>query len=240
MAKKKGTIILLESDDEGPAFPSPPAKVEPSVIEIDDAADPKGKSTTSSRKLNPKDVAKITELKPKSAASFRKSKVLLEDKRTHASSSGVAAEDRKKGPCSAPPVADVRGAPITYYTAPNVMMSVRLHEALDKLFDVSISKSPFYVVKFAENQVRTGLFFTKEYSDSLPEEAREIVISSYHDRTYITGRLVKYSNGRSCITSGWGTFIKRNNLVTGSEYALQFHKCTAADDQLCLLIFKLA
>ncbi|KAL6597369.1 hypothetical protein ACP70R_046809 [Stipagrostis hirtigluma subsp. patula] len=237
MAKNKGIIILLESDDEGPAFPSPPAKVEPPVIEIDDEADRKGKSSSSSRKLKHKDAAKTTELKPKSAASIRKSK---EDKRSHASSHGVAAEGKKKGPCSAPPVADARDAPITYHTAPNVMMSVRLHEALDKLFGISISNSPLYVVKFAENQVRTGLFFTKEYSDSLPEEARDIVISSYHDRTYITGRLVKYSNGRSCITSGWGTFAKRNNLVTGSEYALQFHKCAAADDQLCLLTFKLA
>ncbi|KAL6661742.1 hypothetical protein ACP70R_001126 [Stipagrostis hirtigluma subsp. patula] len=83
-------------------------------------------------------------------------------------------------------------------------------------------------------------FFTKEYSDSLPEEACDIVISSYHDRTYITGRLIKYSNGRSCITSGWGSYAKMNSLATGSDYALQFHKCAAAGDQLCLLIFNLA
>ncbi|KAL6661738.1 hypothetical protein ACP70R_001122 [Stipagrostis hirtigluma subsp. patula] len=237
MAKKKGVLILLESDDEGPVFPSPPAKVAAPVIQIDDVADPKGQSSSGSRKVKAKDVANPTAVKSKPAASDRKSK---EAKRTNPSSSGILAQPKKQGSCSARRPADAADVAIPYSIAPNVVMSVRLHEALRKLFDISISKSPFYVVKFAENHIRTGLFFTKEYSDSLPEEACDIVISSYHDRTYITGRLIKYSNGRSCITSGWGSYAKMNSLATGSDYALQFHKCAAAGDQLCLLIFNLA
>ncbi|KAL6661741.1 hypothetical protein ACP70R_001125 [Stipagrostis hirtigluma subsp. patula] len=186
MAKKKGVLILLESDDEGPVFPSPPAKVAAPVIQIDDVADPKGQSSSGSRKVKAKDVANPTAVKSKPAASDRKSK---EAKRTNPSSSGILAQPKKQGSCSARRPADAADVAIPYSIAPNVVMSVRLHEALRKLFDISISKSPFYVVKFAENQIRTGLpteepepVEAEPKGDVDPDNAESVALASEQDQ----------------------------------------------------------
>ncbi|KAL6644169.1 hypothetical protein ACP70R_015777 [Stipagrostis hirtigluma subsp. patula] len=125
------------------------------------------------------------------------------------------------------------------YLAAKVNLTKDQKKEIYKIAKQAANKSPIYVINLKQTQLTSGLGFSKKFSMTLPRKDTDVMLMAANDDSFVRGKLKKYSNGRSYVTSGWGKFAKSKELKMNKLHAIQLRTCTSYPGQLCLTVFNL-
>ncbi|KAL6661169.1 hypothetical protein ACP70R_000553 [Stipagrostis hirtigluma subsp. patula] len=115
---------------------------------------------------------------------------------------------------------------VWHLLGPNTKLTSSLKKRLHLLFCSMPSELsvPLYAVTLVPCQISGKMYFSKELSDYLPNEPRDVILTYSDSNQEWFGRLCKSTRGFSSIGSGWRDFVQCHSLLNNDTYIFAFRK----------------